>query len=302
MPKVSFPLTTFQTPSGAPVANGFVLIALSEDCAVWPSGGLVVGSRPQKLKISLDANGTVLGNPQVWPNDILAPTGSYYTVEVYKSDGQRIAEFMLTVISPTQFISAIYNYAYVGSTEVSLSVLAGDLVLILASADGYAVGGPVMPGITDNQGNIYTTDTTFPQAYIGGTGDGFLLCHTFAQQTGTLTVTPSAPSGYGTRILMVVTNAPGIDGVGIQAEAIAVGSVSPSATATASNQLALVLDYEASNEWTSNTGTQLYRQVGPTGFAHVWGFTAVVGVNTVTVGVSPDNFSVGAIAILKNRT
>lgn len=84
--KVSFPLTTFQLPSGNPVANGSINVSLNTD-------GSVNNTQIQSNgdNISLNPSGVVVGTPTFWPNADISPPGSYYILSVYTSSGQLVA-------------------------------------------------------------------------------------------------------------------------------------------------------------------------------------------------------------------
>ncbi len=86
MPKVAFPLTTFQFPNGNPVANGSINVSLNTD-------GSVNNTQIQSHgdNISLNASGTIVGTPTFWPNSDIFPAGSYYIISVYTASGQLIA-------------------------------------------------------------------------------------------------------------------------------------------------------------------------------------------------------------------
>ena len=86
MPKVAFPLTTFQLPNGNPVANGSINVSLNTD-------GSVNNTQIQSNgdSISLNASGVVVGTPTFWPNVDIFPAGSYYILSVYTSSGQLVA-------------------------------------------------------------------------------------------------------------------------------------------------------------------------------------------------------------------
>lgn len=79
----------FQDAEGNPVANGFLLFELSEDSRANSISEICSGTKP---KILLDANGNIQSTPAqyIWPNDVLTPTETYYTVTGYKVNGQRV--------------------------------------------------------------------------------------------------------------------------------------------------------------------------------------------------------------------
>ena len=79
----SFPYTTFTTSTGDPLSGGYILIYLSDD-AKAPDGLICRG---MTLQVSLDINGVVVYTPQVWPNDVISPSGTYYVVSAYSASG-----------------------------------------------------------------------------------------------------------------------------------------------------------------------------------------------------------------------
>lgn len=78
----------FQDPSGNPLANGYLLLLLSQDAQV-DSDQIAAG---RELKISLDQNGNIVTSPAqyVWPNDVLTPANTFYTVSAYTAEGQLV--------------------------------------------------------------------------------------------------------------------------------------------------------------------------------------------------------------------
>ncbi len=82
----------FQDSSGTPLSNGKVVWTLSHDSNVatlgGPTGSQIVAGIDTTAY--LDMNGNVSGSFYLWTNDILTPTGSYYTVRAYNSSGLEI--------------------------------------------------------------------------------------------------------------------------------------------------------------------------------------------------------------------
>lgn len=79
----------FQDPSGNPLANGFLLMSLSQDGQVNGGSQLAAG---RELKITLDGNGNIATNPAqyVWPNDVISPANTFYNVSAYTGAGQLV--------------------------------------------------------------------------------------------------------------------------------------------------------------------------------------------------------------------
>ena len=79
----------FQDPSGNPLANGYLLFELSQDGLVNGSSQIAAG---REIKVTLDANGNVVTSPAqyIWPNDVIIPINTFYTVSAYTSAGQLV--------------------------------------------------------------------------------------------------------------------------------------------------------------------------------------------------------------------
>lgn len=81
--KVSVTLV-FQSPSGAPLANGQVQIKLNQDASLGTSGGPSVSTKT--ILAALDSSGSV--TLSLWPNDLLLPIGSIYFVNAFSAIGE----------------------------------------------------------------------------------------------------------------------------------------------------------------------------------------------------------------------
>ena len=79
----------FQDPAGNPLANGYLLFELSQDGLVNGSSQIAAG---REIKVTLDANGNVVTSPAqyIWPNDVIIPINTFYTVSAYTSSGQLV--------------------------------------------------------------------------------------------------------------------------------------------------------------------------------------------------------------------
>lgn len=82
----AFPDTTFTDPSGEPLANGYALIKVSTDVQC-PSGMLCAG---MTLRVALDSQGEMVSIPQVWPTDVLLPSGAVYILRAYTAEGELV--------------------------------------------------------------------------------------------------------------------------------------------------------------------------------------------------------------------
>jgi hypothetical protein len=102
--KVQLTGGAFQDPEGNLLANGFLLMELNQDAQVNTSTEVCAGF---VLKILLDANGNVAASPAqyVWPNDVLSPGNTFYTVTAYTAQGQLVwgPNTQLVLSSPSPF-------------------------------------------------------------------------------------------------------------------------------------------------------------------------------------------------------
>ncbi len=79
----------FQSPSGAPLANGYLTLRLSTD-AVTSSNDQIAAKR--LVTVPLDSLGNVQGVVDIWPNDQLTPTNTVYILRAYTAQGQPALE------------------------------------------------------------------------------------------------------------------------------------------------------------------------------------------------------------------
>ena len=87
MLRVDFPITVFYDPSGAPLADGYVYISLTDD-ALSPDGQ-ICGNLP--LKVALDGTGTMIVVPQVYPCVALLPNDVLYSFAAYTAIGEMVS-------------------------------------------------------------------------------------------------------------------------------------------------------------------------------------------------------------------
>jgi len=87
MARVAFPITVFYDPSGAPLAGGYVTIALTED--VWSPSGQMCGNL--SLNVALDNTGTMVTVPQVYACADLMPNDAQYVIISFTSSGERVS-------------------------------------------------------------------------------------------------------------------------------------------------------------------------------------------------------------------
>lgn len=83
------PITHFETSEGVPVANGYVLIRLSQDAQVPSLPAQICAGISSR--IDLDENGDTEGQSVVWANSALLPSGTFYLVDVFTAQGFCVA-------------------------------------------------------------------------------------------------------------------------------------------------------------------------------------------------------------------
>lgn len=97
MAQASFPIQNFQNADGSDVADGYLLIHLSNDAA---SASGQVGAKI-KSEVTLGTLGQILDNPQFWENSSLTPNNTVYFLEVYNADGLRICGPIPVTVGPS---------------------------------------------------------------------------------------------------------------------------------------------------------------------------------------------------------
>lgn len=82
----------FQNFDGTPLANGYLVFELSQPSSVQgPSvAGVAYICNGIKIRINLDADGNVIVGQNLWGNDAISPTGTYYSVTGYTAQGQPV--------------------------------------------------------------------------------------------------------------------------------------------------------------------------------------------------------------------
>jgi hypothetical protein len=89
----------FTDEEGSPLASGFLDCLLSHDEQNTSGPSQVVAGL--RKKIFLDNNGNAVTGSQLFANDAMNPTGSYYEVMAYKNDGTRAWKYPQYVIVTT---------------------------------------------------------------------------------------------------------------------------------------------------------------------------------------------------------
>jgi hypothetical protein len=88
---------------GNPLANGYLILSLSQDGIVNGTTQVCAG---REIVVPLDSNGNVVTSPPyyLWPNDVITPSGTFYVVSAYTSKGQLVwgpnAQTVLKTPSP----------------------------------------------------------------------------------------------------------------------------------------------------------------------------------------------------------
>lgn len=79
----------FADSEGNVLANGYLLFELNQDETVNTSTLVCAGL---VIKIPLNSSGNVVTSPayKLWPNDLITPSGFFYTVTAYTSQGERV--------------------------------------------------------------------------------------------------------------------------------------------------------------------------------------------------------------------
>jgi hypothetical protein len=83
---------SFQDSLGQSINFGYLIFKLYSDSSVSVLGG-PTGQQIASgisVKIFLDANGNVQQNQSIWANSVLNPTGSFYLVRLFNSNGLEV--------------------------------------------------------------------------------------------------------------------------------------------------------------------------------------------------------------------
>src|SRR5271165_1694261 len=84
--KTSLPITTYLDADGGPLANGSLLLRLSQDGS---ANDTQLCAMP--ITIPLDSGGTITGSPMFWPNAEITPLGTTYIISAYSAKGQLVS-------------------------------------------------------------------------------------------------------------------------------------------------------------------------------------------------------------------
>ena len=86
MPMVPFPITSFSTSNGTPLALGYLIVELSND-ALAPSGQICAG---RDVRIPLDSSGNIPAGTTIWSIAALNPATGNYLVRAFAASGQLV--------------------------------------------------------------------------------------------------------------------------------------------------------------------------------------------------------------------
>lgn len=122
--KVQLSGGAFQDALGNVVANGYMLMQLSQDSQVTGASPEVQVVAGNVIKILLDSNGNVQASPAqyIWPNDVLTPQNTYYTVSVYNTNGQLVwgPNSQQVLSSPSPFDIGTWSPAVVNISSTAV--------------------------------------------------------------------------------------------------------------------------------------------------------------------------------------
>ena len=79
----------FQDSEGNVLANGYLLFVLNQDGIVNTSVQVCAG---YSIQVPLNSSGSVAASPvqNLWPTDVLTPSGNFYMVSAYSASGQLV--------------------------------------------------------------------------------------------------------------------------------------------------------------------------------------------------------------------
>ena len=97
---------TWNYPDGSAVANGVLYLKLSQDAVASSTAQIA----PRVVAITLNASGQIPANTQIWANDELTPTGTFYKCSVVAPGGSLVwgeEDFSITGASPINMNSLV---------------------------------------------------------------------------------------------------------------------------------------------------------------------------------------------------
>ena len=80
---------SFQDSDGNLLVKGYLLFELNQDGVVNTSTLICAG---RTIRVPLDSSGNVVTSPvnNLWPNDVMTPSGSFYLVTAYTESGVKV--------------------------------------------------------------------------------------------------------------------------------------------------------------------------------------------------------------------
>jgi hypothetical protein len=192
----------FQDSEGNVLANGALHFLLSQDGSVSGVGNICSGI---EVIIQLDDDGNAVSGSEIWGNDVISPTNSFYRVTGYSATGQPSwgpnnqqvtgSTFDLGTWVPNQIISWVPSIQATdlevnGTPNIDQALLnltagtnititdegAGEVVIAAAGSSSSPVGSNVIPmpllnPATNSAGlNGYTVVLRIPNTYITAVG------------------------------------------------------------------------------------------------------------------------------------
>ena len=86
MAQIPFPITTYQLADGTPLANGYLLVRLSQEGSTADSQ---LSNR--SVTVPLDGSGQIITN-SFYPNNTIFPSGTYYIISAFTATGQLVCK------------------------------------------------------------------------------------------------------------------------------------------------------------------------------------------------------------------
>jgi hypothetical protein len=172
----------FQNTEGQPLANGTLTFALSQDAQV--SGQEICSG--DIVTVNLDDTGNVPTSPatDIWPNDQLSPTNTFYTISAYSAEGQLVwgpnAQQILSNPSP-------FNLGALVPGSVNFLPNSGLGSMAFQNANDVDITGGTISGAAITGGSINGTP-------IGGSGNPAAAIFTNLALSGSLGLS----NGFGT--------------------------------------------------------------------------------------------------------
>lgn len=95
--------------SGDPLANGHLTLMLSQDATANTDTQICAG---YEVTIPLDSSGNIVTSPayDVWPNDVLTPSNTFYQVSAYSANGELVwgPAYVRVLSTPSPFLVGVW--------------------------------------------------------------------------------------------------------------------------------------------------------------------------------------------------